>query len=122
LKAVVPALAALALVACGSGRDLALETQHWGDTEISVRIRPAPLRPGRAEFLVIATDANRAPASDLVISLRTHPQDPWEQAMQDGSMGVFRKSLVLLSGQQTLSLQLRRRLEETVLEFPVTVQ
>jgi hypothetical protein len=114
-------LMTLMLVSCGSGQVLTLERRHWGDIEVAVEVHPAPLRAGPAEFVIMATDAG-TPARDLVVSIRANPHSPWQQAMQDGGLGVFRKSLSLASGQQTLYLQLRNRLEETVLEYPLTVQ
>ena len=112
----------LVLVGCGSGQTVRLETQKWHGTDVAVEVRPAPLRAGPAEFLIIATDADRGPANDLMISIRGRPEDPWQQAIQDGSMGVYHRSLVLVHGQQTLYVQVRRRLEQTVLEYPLSAQ
>lgn len=115
-------LLAFALASCGSGQSVRLEPQRWNGVEVGVEIRPAPLRAGRAEFLVIATDSDHGPANDLVVSLRARPEGAWQQAIQDGSMGVYRRSLLLPPGDQTLYVQIRRRLEEAVLTYPLVVK
>jgi hypothetical protein len=121
LKTAAVALAMMLLAACGSGQAVRLESQRWEGTEVGVEVRPAPLRPGRAEFVVIATDADHAPANDLVVWIRMRPGDAWQQAIQDGTVGVYRRGLTLARGPQTLYVKIRRRLAETVLEYPVMV-
>lgn len=115
-------LLAIGLAACGSGEALRLPPQHWGDIEIIVETRPAPIRAGMNEFLVIATERSGKPVSDMVVALRMKPGDKWRQAIQDGGSGVYRKALLVGSGRQTLYAQLRRGEAVTVLEFPLMVQ
>ena len=122
MRIIAAAALTLALAGCGSGQAVRLPTQTWQGTDVAVEVRPAPLHAGPAEFLIIATAADSGPANDLVISIRTHPDDAWQQAMQDGRMGVYRRSLPLAHGQQTLYVQIRRRFEQAVLEYPIEVE
>lgn len=116
------ALMALALAACGGDKSQArLPSQQWGDINITVEFRPVPLRQGMNEFMVIATHPDRTAAKDLVVSLRSNPDAQWQQAIQDGNIGVYRRAVRLEAGDQTLYVHLRQRLEEQVLEFPVSV-
>jgi hypothetical protein len=116
-------LIAAGLVACGSGNDAAAPPpQQWGNAAIAVQTRPMPPRVGMNEFLVIGTKAGGKPAWDMVVMLRTDDDEGWRQAIQDGESGVYRKALPLDAGQQALHVKLRRGSEETVLEFPITVQ
>jgi hypothetical protein len=112
----------IALTACTSGKDQAqLEPQRWEDMVIGVEFRPVPLRSGMNEFMVIATHFDRTRAHDMVVALRSDPGAPWQQAIQDGKTGVYRRAVHLREGEQTLYVQLRRGAQEAVLEFPVRV-
>jgi hypothetical protein len=112
----------MGLTACTSGKEQAqLEPQRWNDMVIGVEFRPVPLRPGMNEFMVIATHFDRTRAHDMVVAMRSEPDAPWQQAIQDGKTGVYRRAVRLHEGEQTLYVQLRRGAEETVLEFPVRV-
>lgn len=118
----IAALVMLVLTACGGGKDLArLPSQQWGDINVTVEFRPIPLQKGMNEFMIIATNPDRSAARDLVVSLRSVSDAPWQQAIQDGNIGVYRRAVYLDAGEQTLYVHLRRRLEEQVLEFPVSV-
>lgn len=116
-------LIAAGLLACGRGNDAAgPPPQQWGKASIAVQTRPIPPRVGMNEFLVIGTDAGGKPAWDMVVMLRTDADENWRQAIQDGESGVYRKALPLGPGQQALQVKLRRGAEESVLEFPISVQ
>lgn len=112
------------LAACSGGDGARLPPQTWGETEVVVETRPAPVRAGMNEFLVIASDPRGRPERDMVVSLRIDPEDQWRQAMQDGGSGVYRKALLVPAGRQILYVHLRRDSggQQTVLEFPVTAQ
>lgn len=115
-------LVMLMLLACGNDGDQSrLPSQQWGDINITIEFRPIPLRQGMNEFMIVATNSDHLPAKDLVVSLRSKPDAPWQQAIQDGNIGVYRRAVRLDSGDQTLYVYLRDRLEERVLEFPVSV-
>jgi hypothetical protein len=116
-------LVAAGLVACGTANDAAAPPpQQWGNATIAVQTRPMPPRVGMNEFLVIGTKAGGKPAWDMVVMLRTDDGESWRQAIQDGESGVYRKALPLDAGQQALHVMLRRGAEETVLEYPFSVQ
>lgn len=113
----------VSLLAACSGESARLPPQTWGETEVVVETRPAPVRAGMNEFLVIASDPRGRPERDMVVSLRMDPEGQWRQAMQDGGSGVYRKALLVPAGRQTLYVHLRRDSGgQTVMEFPVTAQ
>lgn len=110
------------LAACTGGKgEAVLPVQHWGEVSVEVEFRPAPLRAGMNEFIVVATHADRTRAHDMIVALRSDPDAVWQQAIQDGKTGVYRRAVPLRVGEQTLYVRLSRSLEETVLEFPVRV-
>lgn len=117
-------LAALMLTACGGGEEKdnsRLSSQLWGEIIVGVEFRPAPLRPGMNEFIVLATYPDRRAAHDMIVSLRSDPDDAWQQAIQDGNIGAYRRAVRLVAGPQILYVHLRRGLDETVLEYPLQV-
>lgn len=120
LGAILPALL---LAACsGSEREAVfLAPQFWDDVSIVVEARPAPLRAGMVEFLVIATRPDRSRAHDMIVSLRSDPDAAWQQAIQDGKTGVYRRAVRMHEGPQNLYVRMQRSLEETTLAFPMEV-
>lgn len=115
-------LVSTVLAACTGGKgEATLPAQHWGDVSVAVEFRPTPLRAGMNEFIVVATHADRTRAHDMVVALRSDPDVAWQQAIQDGKTGVYRRAVPLRAGEQILYVRLSRSLEETVLEFPVRV-
>lgn len=122
MKLLMTIVAALVLSACtGDAGDARLPSQQWDDISVTVEFRPAPLRPGMNEFIVLATYPDRRAAHDMIVSLRSRPDVPWQQTIQDGNIGVYRRAVPLIAGPQTLYVHLRRGLNETVLEFPLQV-
>jgi hypothetical protein len=115
-------LFALILAACSGGEGARLPPQSWNDVQVIVEVRPAPPRAGMNEFIVIATNPDRRAAHDLIVSLRSDPGHRWQQAIQDGNIGVYRRAVPVDSGLQTLYVNLRRGLKEGTLEFPLMVE
>ncbi len=97
-----------------------MAAQKWDDVVIKVESRPTPVRVGTNEFLILATLERGKPVHDLIISLRAEVDDDWQQAIQDGHSGVYRRAL-RIPGTPTLYVQLRKKMseKETVLEFPL---
>lgn len=117
------ALLAGMVAACSGGNDAAgPPSQQWGTANIAVQVRPVPPRAGMNEFLVIGTESGGKPVWNMMVMLRTDADEGWRQAIQDGESGVYRKALPLEPGQQALHVMLRRGAEETVLEFPLSVE
>ncbi len=111
-----------ALTACG-GEQAALAPQKWQGLEVSVESRPNPPRAGMNEFLVMVTDARGRPAYNLVVSLRTSPQDQWKQAIEDGQVGVYRRAVKLEpADHEVLQVQIRQKEAEGILEFPLNLR
>ncbi len=117
-KSAIALVFLLTLTACSQDRQAALPPQRWGDLEVMVETRPAPVRPGMNEFLVIVSKRGIRPREDMIVSLRLSPQDPWRQAIQDGDTGVFRKALRVKPVHHALYVQIRRKQETRELSFP----
>ena len=117
-------LVVVLLTAC-SGPDprYQMAPQKWNDVVIKVESRPTPVRPGMNEFLVLATLERGKPVHDLIISLRAAAELEWQQAIQDGHSGVYRRAL-RVPGTPILYIQLRKKMSEetTVLEFPIVYE
>lgn len=92
--------------------------QQWNDTVITVEARPGPAAGAMCEFLVMASYSNNTPAHSIRVSIRMNDQGPWKQAIQDGMVGVYRRSdRVNNLDADVLSVQLKRKDEEGVLRF-----
>ncbi len=123
MKLLMAVMLALMLSACTSGaEDARLPSQQWGEITVTVEFRPAPLRRGMNEFIVLAGYSDRRAAHDMIVSVRSSPDAPWQQAIQDGNIGAYRRAVSLNAGPQTLYVHMRRSLDETVLEFPLQVE
>lgn len=94
--------------------------QKWNDVVIKVESRPTPIRAGMNEFLVLATLERGKPVHDLIISLRADANAEWQQAIQDGHSGVYRRAL-RVPGTRILYVNVRKKMAEEgiVLEFPI---
>jgi hypothetical protein len=94
--------------------------QKWDDAIIEVQTRPEVLKPGMNEFLLLATTKHGRPVFDMVVYIKATPEGRWEQTMEDGESGVYRRAL-LTPGTPTLYVKLRKRRtdESTVLKFPL---
>lgn len=92
--------------------------QQWGDVIITIEARPGPTAGSVCEFLIMASFANNTPAHSMMVSIRMNDQGPWKQAIQDGMVGVYRRSDRVNSlDTDVLAIQLKRKGEEGVLRF-----
>lgn len=92
--------------------------QQWGDVIITIEARPGPTAGSVCEFLIMASFANNTPAHSMMVSIRMNDQGPWKQAIQDGMVGVYRRSdRVNNLDADVLSIQLKRKDQEGVLRF-----
>lgn len=78
---------------CGSRDAYLLGPQMYNDIEILVEIRPGAPTVGMNEFLVMATQKNRLPGSNYIVSIKLKGQEQWHQAIQDGATGVYRRAI-----------------------------
>lgn len=119
----IVAILGLLVAACSGGARYQIPTQQWGDMVIEVQVRPEPPQAGMTEFLVVATEKRGRPVHDLIVTLRTKPTDPWQQAIQDGHSGVYRRALNLAAGKRSVAVHLTRKSnsQETELQFPLEV-
>src|SRR3569832_2590695 len=85
-------LLATLLAACGNSGP-AFPPHTWEDVQIELETRPPRLEEGMNEFLVIATSGHARPAHDLVVSLSINNSDDWQQAIQDGHVGAYRRAM-----------------------------
>jgi len=116
----------LILTACTGDGDVkaAFKPQVWRQIQISLESRPAPMRPGMNELLVIATGPRGLPVSELVVSMRMDDHEPWRQAIQDGGSGVFRRAVQMNPGDTKVFVRLLLRSKDkaepvTMLVFPI---
>lgn len=122
MRILTVALLALLLVACGAPEEqYRIPAQQWDDVVIRVESQPAPVVTGMNEFLVLATLERGKPVHDLIVSLRASEAQPWQQGIQDGHSGVYRKAVNVPAGVTELQVQLRRKRSENevVLSFPL---
>ena len=103
-----------------------MPTQQWNDIKIEVETRPPRAVRGMNEFVVIAS-RKRRPASEIIVSIQIMGTGKWQQAIQDGNIGVFRKSLLLKNPkEQSLLVRIRHQKKEnkgeTILEYPMRQQ
>lgn len=117
-------LVGIVLVSCTDARDApVLPSQTWEGVKLSVETRPLVPVPGMNEFLVIANEKSRKPATDMIVSIRMGEGDPWRQAIQDGHVGVYRRALLVGNeAQPVLYMYLKRGGKEGMLRFPLQMK
>ena len=122
---VIATLVSLLVGGCSAPPEEArLEPQKWGNVIFEVESRPAPVRVGMNEFLVIATEERGRPVHDLIVSMRASGEQKWHQAIQDGLSGVYRRAIRVPSNAHALTLLVQRKRsdEEIELVFPFALQ
>lgn len=125
-KVLVVLLIALGSVTACSKERVLMPSQQWGGIKFEVETRPPIAVAGMNEFVIIATRGKR-PASKLILSIQIMGSGKWQQATQDGRVGVFRKALFVKDPEQdTLLVRVRHSKkedkDETILEFPLRRQ
>lgn len=121
LLAVLLVLLAGGLAACSGGNESAsIPAQHWKEMDVRIEAHPNPPHAGMSEMVVIITGPRGRPIYDLVVSLRADETASWVQAIQDGYIGVYRRSVDIGSGETAvLQVRLQRGEEQKVLLFPL---
>lgn len=115
------------LVSCGgpeegvtAGLPPGAPPQMWGDVEVIVETRPEIATVGMNEFLVMVTRKPRKPMFDLLVSIRMSESDPWRQSIQDGHVGVYRRSLQVTDpATQAVLVRLEHGEDKVELRFPL---
>ena len=111
------------LVGCGRGSAYILVPQHWNDTEFLVEIRPGAPTRGMNEFVVVATDSKGVPGYEYIVSIKMNSAKDWQQMIQDGHSGVYRRAIAVDDPQNgVLLVQVRHKREEgkqVSLSFPL---
>jgi len=119
MKALVWLVLTFSLLGCSNDIPIYRFTpQQWNDVVVTIEARPGSTAGAVCEFLVMASFANNTPAHSIRVSIRMNDQGPWKQAIQDGMVGVYRRSdRVNNLDVDVLNVQLKRNDEEGVLRF-----
>ena len=111
------------LAGCGRGDAYILVPQHWNDTEFLVEIRPGAPTRGMNEFVVVATDRSGVPGYEYIVSIKMDTAKDWQQMIQDGHSGVYRRAIAVDDPENgVLLVQVRHKKEENKqisLSFPL---
>jgi len=117
------ALFLVVLAGCGRSGAYILVPQQWNDTEFLVEIRPGAPTKGMNEFVVVATDNKGVPGYEYIVSIKMNTAHDWQQMIQDGHSGVYRRAIAINDPQNgVLMVQIRHKREESqqvVLRFPL---
>ncbi len=113
----ISACALLLLSGCGTTQDS--PTEHWRDLRIHVESRSYSAVPGMREMLVFVNRGAVVPAWDCRIDLRTSDADSWQQAIEDGRVGVYRRAAPVDQDHSVLQVRIRAEGSETVLRIPL---
>lgn len=120
---IIVVLLITALAGCGRSDAYILMPQRWNDTEFLVEIRPGAPTRGMNEFVVVATDSNGVPGYEYVVSIKMNTAKNWQQMIQDGHSGVYRRAIAVDDPEKgVLMVQVRHKREENKqvsLSFPL---
>lgn len=112
------------IASCSRSNAYILVPQRWNEHEILVEIRPGAPRQGMNEFVVVATNYKTGvPGYEYIVSLKMNSDDRWQQMIQDGHSGVYRRAIAVrdpVNG--VLVVQIKHKREEntkTELNFPL---
>lgn len=107
------------LVGCAPENLPTLPEQQWQDVTVHIEARPTPLESGTSEFWVILNDPRGLPVFDVMVNLRADAGE-WQQAIQDGHTGVYRRAVLVRNpASANLTVRLRRREQTGELIYPL---
>ncbi len=116
----------LLLTGCAGGEGTPVfPTKHWDDIEVTLQTRPPKVEAGMVEFMVLAAIKGRKPANELVVSLRMEGTQKWNQAIQDGFLGVYRRVVHVRDPAKdvlAVKLRIKKSDKEKILYFPLALQ
>ncbi|MDQ6976079.1 MAG: hypothetical protein Q9M22_05890 [Mariprofundaceae bacterium] len=108
------------LVSCTDDAAWSPPPQVWQDLTIRVESRPVIPSIGNNEFLIIANRQQRGFINDLLIHVHSN-HSSWKQAIPDGALGVFRRSVPIKDpAHDQLFVRLKRGDQEGELVFNLT--
>jgi len=121
--AILLSLLALGLAACSDGAAAsAIPSQHWKEWVVRIQTHPSPPLAGMCEIVVIITGPHGKPGGDLIVSLRGRDSEPWNQAIEDGYIGVYRRAVDVGENKTgVVQVRIQQGPEQKVLLFPVTL-
>lgn len=92
--------------------------QEWGEYSFRLESRPPVVVKGMNEFLLIGNFGERKRAVDLIVSFRVGPTGKWNQAIQDGHTGVYRRAMKVNNpNEDVLYVHVKKGDEENVFQF-----
>ena len=110
----------LGLTACTPENFAPIPSQNWQGIDVRIETHPAPPVQGMNEIWVMLTDDRRRPVFDALVNLRATSVQDWQQGIQDGHTGVFRRAILVSDPQrQKIEVKLTRRGQEAILAFPM---
>lgn len=123
-KLILLLLTITVVASCSRSDAYILVPQRWNKHEILVEIRPGAPRQGMNEFVVVATHYETGvPGYEYIVSLKMNTGERWQQMIQDGHSGVYRRAIAVkdpVNG--ILVVQIKHKREEnkkTELDFPL---
>jgi hypothetical protein len=120
VRTIMIACMASLFTACADENAWSPPAQVWQDMTIRVESRPVIPHAGSNEFLVIASRQQRGFINDLLVHIRSERTN-WRQAIPDGALGVFRRSVVIQDPMQDhLYVRLKRGDVESDLVFQLS--
>jgi len=112
-------LASWLVLGCAPENLPTMPEQTWQDMTVHVEARPTPLKSGISEFWIILNDARGLPVHDVMVTMRADAGD-WQQAIQDGHTGVYRRAVLIKEpARAVLTVRLRRKDQTGELFFPL---
>jgi len=116
-------LLAFGLAACSDGAAAtSIPSQHWKEWVVRIQTHPNPPLAGMSEIVVIITGPHGKPGGDLIVSLRGMDSEPWNQAIEDGYIGVYRRAVDIGEDKTgVVQVRIQQGSEQKVLLFPVTL-
>lgn len=123
-KLMLVVLITAVVVSCSRSDAYILVPQRWNEHEILVEIRPGAPRQGMNEFVVVATNYNTGvPGYEYIVSLKMNMDERWQQMIQDGHSGVYRRAIAVndpVNGVLVVQLKHKREANtKTELSFPL---
>lgn len=110
----------LILFGCSSAGPSNFPAAQWEDITIEVQTRPTKIEQGMIEFLIIATRPPSRPVHNLLITISLDDSGNWIQAIQDGHMGVYRRSLMITNPKNNvLNVRIQYDNREATFHFPL---
>jgi len=123
-KLILLVLTMAVVASCSRSNAYILVPQRWNEHEILVEIRPGAPRQGMNEFVVVATNYKTGvPGYEYIVSLKMNTGERWQQMIQDGHSGVYRRAIAVkdpVNGVLVVQIKhTREKNKKTELNYPL---